>query len=238
MFNRKECKEKAKQVYKGNYLSCILASGIVFVINMVFGGNSEGSKVTINFSHDVLNQAINSLKNAPVLYTLTKSQLAIIVVLVLIVGLVLIIVVGVFVSNMLRIGLVKFYTEARSGNYDINNLLFAYRNGYTKNSIVTMLMKDLSIILWALLLIIPGIIKAYELRFVPYILAEDPSLSREEVLSMSKSLTSGHKMDLFVLDLSFIGWKLFDIITLGFGQFLTLPYYEATDAEVYAMLKE
>lgn len=236
MFDRVLYKENAKQVYKGNYWSCILASGIVLLINMLFNGNNEGSKITFNFAESGFDGVTTAVADVPVLNVLSQVGLALSAAVLAIVAVIISIAISVFVLNMLRIGLAKYYIEAREGNYDINNLLFAYRNGYLSNSMITMVIKSFTIFLWSLLLVIPGIIKAYELRFVPYILADDPSVTWQEAFEMSKAMTDGHKMDLFVLDLSFIGWKIFDSLTFGIGQFLTAPYYEATEAEAYSAL--
>ena len=60
--------------------------------------------------------------------------------------------------------------------------------------------------LWSLLLLIPGIVKAYEYRMVPYLLADYPELSTEEAFRISREMMNGEKMNTFILDLSFIGW--------------------------------
>lgn len=66
-----------------------------------------------------------------------------------------------------------------------------------------MLLKNIKIFLWTLLFVIPGIIKSYEYQMIPYLLAEDPSMSREEAFARSRHMTMHHKFDMFVLDLSF-----------------------------------
>lgn len=89
--------------------------------------------------------------------------------------------------------------------------------------------------LWSLLFVIPGIIKHYEYLMIPYILAENPGMDRQEVFAISKRMMMGQKWNVFVLDLSFIGWRLLEGITLGIvGVFYVEPYYQATMAELYA----
>ena len=100
-----------------------------------------------------------------------------------------------------------------------------------------MLIMELKIMLWLLLLVVPGIIKAYEYSMIPYLLAENPSLSASEAFSLSKQMTTGQKMDLFVLDLSFLGWIILGAICCGIGLLFVQPYPEATKAEVYLILK-
>ena len=97
---------------------------------------------------------------------------------------------------------------------------------------------NLKILLWLFLFIVPGFIKAYEYSMIPYLLAENPNLSADEAFSLSKQMTTGQKMDLFVLDLSFLGWIILGLICCGIGILFVLPYPEATNAEVYLILKE
>lgn len=97
---------------------------------------------------------------------------------------------------------------------------------------------DLKTLLWSFLLIVPGVIKAYEYSMIPYLLAENPNLSADEVFSLSKQMTTGQKMDLFVLDLSFLGWIILGLICCGIGVLFVLPYPQATRAEVYLILRD
>lgn len=90
--------------------------------------------------------------------------------------------------------------------------------------------------LWSLLLIIPGIIKGISYSMSYYILAENPDLSASEVISKSKEITQGHKWDLFVTYLSFIGWSLLACLTLGIGYLWLIPYINITMANIYNQL--
>lgn len=90
--------------------------------------------------------------------------------------------------------------------------------------------------LWTLLLIIPGIVKSYEYRLVPYILSEEPYLPSDEVISKSRDMTDGHKWDMFVLDLSFLGWHLLGYLFFGIGSIFVHPYEQATYAKLYDTL--
>lgn len=91
--------------------------------------------------------------------------------------------------------------------------------------------------LWSLLFVIPGIVKsiAYSMSF--YILAENKGKPALECINESKEMTNGHKMELFVLGLSFIGWMLLGSITLGIAYIWIMPYMQATIANAYASLK-
>lgn len=93
-------------------------------------------------------------------------------------------------------------------------------------------------LLWSLLFIIPGIIKAYSYYMSMYILAENKGMSAREAISKSKQMMHGHKMELFVLELSFIGWGLLVAITFGIAAIWVVPYMQATYANFYKKLTE
>lgn len=91
--------------------------------------------------------------------------------------------------------------------------------------------------LWSLLFVIPGIVKSYSYSMAMYILAENKGKSSRECIKESMAMTDGHKMDLFVLDLSFIGWCLLGAITFGIAFIWVVPYMQTTKANVYQSLK-
>lgn len=91
--------------------------------------------------------------------------------------------------------------------------------------------------LWSLLFVIPGIVKSYAYSMSMYILAENKGKPALECISESKAMTDGHKMDLFVLGLSFIGWALLGSITFGIAFIWIVPYMQATYANAYNSLK-
>ena len=91
--------------------------------------------------------------------------------------------------------------------------------------------------LWTLLFIIPGIIKGISYSMSLYILAENKGKKALECINESKAMVHGHKMDLFVLDLSFIGWGLLCAITFGIAAIWVIPYINATYMNAYQSLK-
>lgn len=92
--------------------------------------------------------------------------------------------------------------------------------------------------LWSCLFVIPGIIKSYSYALAYYILADNPELTAREALNQSKEMMNGHKMELFVLHLSFIGWGFLVGFTFGIAGIYVLPYMNATVANFYKSLKE
>ena len=96
----------------------------------------------------------------------------------------------------------------------------------------------LFLFLWTLLFYIPGIIKGYAYFMAPYILMDQPEIDATEALEKSKQMTNGHKMDLFVMHLSFIGWALLSVFTFGLLSFFyVVPYMMLTSAGYYVVLR-
>lgn len=92
--------------------------------------------------------------------------------------------------------------------------------------------------LWSLLFIIPGIVKVYSYSMTFYILNDNPDITAREAISMSKEMMNGHKLDLFVLHLSFIGWYLLCIITFGIAALYVVPYVAASETAFYDAIKK
>ena len=93
-------------------------------------------------------------------------------------------------------------------------------------------------LLWTLLLVIPGIIKAYSYSMTLYILRENPEMTAGDAITASQKMMDGHKMDLFLLSLSFIGWAILASITFGIGYLWLIPYIYTAYAAFYETLKK
>ena len=91
--------------------------------------------------------------------------------------------------------------------------------------------------LWSLLFIIPGIVKSYAYSMSMYVLAENKGKSARACIKESVRITEGYKGELFLLDLSFIGWFLLGSLTCGIAYFWIIPYYSVTKANAYRVLK-
>ncbi len=102
----------------------------------------------------------------------------------------------------------------------------------------TGLLMTIYVTLWTLLLIIPGIIKYISYSQVYFIMKDNPEIKNNEAIELSMAMMDGHKMELFLLSLSFIGWILFGIITFGFGLLWIVPYMCTTMAHFYEYVKD
>lgn len=131
----------------------------------------------------------------------------------------------------------KTKSEPYDGS-DLNELGYGYTHRFGRN-VLTMFLRDLFMCLWTLLFIIPGLIKSYSYRMVPYILSDNEDMSATEAITKSREIMNGNKWRAFVLDLSFIGWVFLSCITLGLvGIFYVAPYISATEAELYEAIKD
>jgi len=100
-----------------------------------------------------------------------------------------------------------------------------------------MFLRDVYVFLWILLFIVPGIVKSYEYRMIPYLLAEDPYMETHTAFDMTKRYMDNNKWDTFVLDLSFFGWALLSAISFGIvGIFYLAPYQNLTNSALYLKL--
>ena len=149
----------------------------------------------------------------------------------------IVLVIDVFVANPLEVGIRRFFTQNLNQPAGVKEITYAFDKNY-KNIAKTMFYRDLYTFLWSLLFIIPGVVKAYEYRMIPYLLAENPEMSKEEAFAISKQMMDGQKWRTFVLDLSFFGWILLSGFTCGIlAIFYVNPYMFSTEAALYERLR-
>lgn len=158
-------------------------------------------------------------------------------IIVFVVFMAVVILLDVFIFNPLEVGCKKYYLRNLNEPAQVGNIGYAFDNNY-KNITKTMFFRDLFTVLWTLLFIIPGIVKSYEYQMIPYLLADNPQMTKEQAFEESKRMMQGQKWKAFVLDLSFIGWNILSALTLGIlGIFYVQPYMDATHAALYEALR-
>ena len=144
---------------------------------------------------------------------------------------------GAFIGNPILVGGSRFFVTSLNQPARVGEVGYAFDHNFL-NVVKTMFLRDLYTFLWGLLLIIPGIVKSYEYRMIPYILAENPEISTKEAFAKSKAMMAGQKWKAFVLDLSFIGWELLSLFTAGLPHvFYVGPYRDLTNAALYEALE-
>lgn len=132
----------------------------------------------------------------------------------------------------------RYFLKARKkSNTKITVIGEIFKKERWFNIIIIMLLRNIYNFLWYLT-IIGGIIKTYEYKMIPYILAENPKIERKKAFQLSKEMMRGNKWRTFILDMSFWGWSLVSIFTFGLLNILYInPYKSATKAELYIVLK-
>ncbi len=219
MWTRKDLKDRAKMTLKGHYWTAFVASLVLAIVSG--GGGRTGSAAGAESS---------ALEGMPPEYVAGFTVG-------LVIAAVLALAFAIFVGCPLEVGGRRYFTSACCRQYDLGNLGFAFRRGRYWNVIKVQLLREIRILLWTLLFIIPGIVKGYAYCMVPYILADNPYLSPKRAIELSNQMTMGHKGEIFVLELSFLGWYLLGALACGIGVVFVNPYHDSTLAELYIHLR-
>lgn len=231
MWTREYIKTKAKQVLKVSYWQAFLVS----IILVIFGAEDTG------FSYNNRMHSNRGYSGNP--YEIVAGNIenwfpfvaAGIVVLVIVL---LAFMFRVMLGYPIEVGGRRFFVKAAGYEVDTGNLGYGFKAENYWDIVKTMLLRAVYNFLWFLLLVIPGIIKAYAYSMVPYILADNPNIGAERAIELSNQMTEGHKFDMFVLELSFIGWYLLGALLFFVGVFFVIPYESATKAELYLILRQ
>lgn len=155
-----------------------------------------------------------------------------------IIGLIIYLLLFVFVQNIIIVGKNRYFLEHNKyRDTPFDKILFIYRVRQTKNVALIMLRRIIYTLLWWLT-IIGGVIKHYEYSMIPYILAENPKINSKDCFELSKRMTIGNKLKMFILDITFIPWHLLGFLTLGLTNiFYFNPYKESVYAKMYMVLR-
>lgn len=224
MWTREQIKSRAKDVLKYSYWPAFLVTIVMGITSGNSGGSSGNYTKIMNSGGQLFGESTTEI----MLVLLAFAGVA--------VGILLFI--KIFLGYALEVGGMKFFIEASESNVSLSNLGYCFKEGRFFKVLLTMLLKDIYIFLWTLLLIIPGIIKGYSYGMVPFILADNPKIGYNRAIELSKNMTDGEKMDIFILDLSFIGWYLLGTLACCIGVLFVQPYYYATRTELYFELRE
>ena len=266
MWTRKELKQNALARFKANYWICVLAGLIMLIVLGDAGGSnsrknldrkdvtnaavwSNDDREFVQDPGEEINEIIDEFKDelsrdfsipekqqediSSIVGPIVAGVLGVVVV-VLLLGTAL----KIFVLCPFEVGGRRFFIANHdSDKPSLKEFCTAFSSEYL-NVVLTMFLRNLFTFLWTLLFIIPGVIKSYEYRMIPYVLAENNGIEYSEAFAISKKMMDGNKWKAFVLDLSFIGWHILNGITFGIlGVFFLNPYIYQTDAELYLKLK-
>ena len=242
---RSDLKQRAKTAFRKNYWAAVIVSLILVIVTAAGGnGSARGASETAEFSYqtetaNMTNDALETIRDtaAGIRFSPFGVLAAMLSIGLIIAMACIVILLKIFAGNILEVGGKGFYVENLYSNPRVGRVLAPFNSGHYWNVVKVMFCRDLFVALWSLLFVIPGIVKSYEYRMVPYLLSEYPDMPREEAFAASKEMMYGEKWNAFVLDLSFIGWQFLSGITFGLvGLFYSNPYIDATNAELYDVL--
>ena len=231
MWSRSTLKQNAKNVLRGNYWMAFLVCLLASVLTGGLSAGGSGAQVNYNVTDTDLTQLMNGQVD-PTLIVAAIGVASMAAAFGLVIGLAF----NFFVCGPIKIGQMRYFLESRESGSSVGQLFYGFKGEYIKNA-AAMFLTDLFMALWSLLFIIPGIVKSLAWSQVPYLLAENPGMSGKRARELSDQMTMGHKWDLFVLGLSFIGWNLLGALACGVGVLFVAPYVQATYAEAYAFLR-
>ena len=144
---------------------------------------------------------------------------------------------GFIVGGTVQLGYCSFLLKQHDGITPEFGDLFSKFDQFGQG-FAQVFLRGLYAFLWSLLFIIPGIVKSFSYAMTPFIMADNPNLTASEAINLSKKMMDGHKLDLFCLDLTFIGWCLLCALTLNIGSLFLNPYINAAHAAFYRQVKE
>jgi len=229
----KDFRSIAKNSLKGKWLIAVLVG---LVAALLGGTSANGPEFKLEFNGSAANlefafagQTLFSTGggiNSP-FHSFILGSIALIGLLSLVFAVIYLI-----LGSFIEVGYSKFNLELVDRQDPSFECLFSYLS-YWKTALLTRFLKGLYVILWSLLLVIPGVIAAYRYSMTGYILAEYPEITASEALRRSRELMSGNKWRLFCLQFSFIGWAFLSTLTLGIGNLFLKPYRQAAEAAFY-----
>ncbi len=230
-----DVKQNGKAAMRRNYWKAVLTALVLGLVTGGIGGNTINLRY--NAEHisggvpESFEEAMDFFSgNLPLFLPIFASIAG--------AGMIIAILISLFLFSPVEVGCERYFIINRVQDANLGEMGHTFSNGYI-NVVKTMFLKNLFTLLWSLLLIIPGIIKAYEYRMIPYILAENPNMDSDEAFRLSKEMMDGEKWNAFVYDLSFIGWYILSAFTAGIlAVFYVAPYKACSDAELYASLRD
>lgn len=247
-------KQAARRVLNQNIFRCILATFLSGTfVSLVFSFLLDGTMQLENaFDREAFYQAIASAGTPQDIYLYIRSGIASLInsigydaysqmlrkfLLAMALSFVLQFLYRLLVVLPFEVGNCRFYSEAHYTEPKYRLLVCSFTADYF-NVIKILFLRQLKVLLWSLLFIVPGIIKAYDTFMIPYLLADNPKISRKEAFETSRCMMYGNKLNVLVLNLSFLGWFLLSVLTQGIVYlFFAGPYYDAARTNMALRIK-
>ncbi len=237
--DRKILKQRGKDLFGGNELfKGKYWQSVVVTLFMLFNfGSFLGPKVEFNFND--VDTVFSSFNDAEAVTEYFLNAFGGGIVLTAAISSIFSLLISVLVICTLKAGGIRYFLKSRKNNpTDFKEVFQNFKDKTFLNIAKISFCKFGFTYLWSLLLVIPGIIKSYEYWAIDYIVATRPDIEREDAFRLSKILMKGRKWDLFVLQLSFLGWNILNGFTSGLlGIFYVSPYQQATYVEFFSDLR-
>ena len=234
----KDFRWRAREALKGNWLMVVLTTLVASIFGASVGvGNKGLSSIQL-----VSNIGRHTNQESSVTFQIDNGYLdpyndqmisifAGVFAVMVTVGLIIILI-SILIGSVVSLGLCQYNLKLIDGELADIGILFSNFGNWSK-AVWLMIRKGLFIFLWSLLLVIPGIIKSYAYAMSVFILSENPEISPKEAMEISQKMMKGNKWRLFCLQLSFIGWDILNMFTLGIGGLWLGPYKNAASAAFY-----
>ena len=214
---------RAREALRGNWVTAVL----VCLVAGILTGSSFSSDININFEGGQPIQITLPEQYEEILVGVLGISLAFLTVVAVVIS-----VVGLILGGVIEIGKARYHLNLIDGAAARFDDLFTAFPQFL-SALVMNLVRQVLVTLGTLLLVIPGVMLTFSYAAAPYIMAQDPECEGLEALRRSRELMKGNRMELFLLDLSFIGWDLLSLFTLGIGSLFLNPYKEAARASFF-----
>ena len=216
MRSRQEIKAIGKEQFKLNYWNCVLAALLVTAVMGVVTWMTNGEEIVQMVNGQPGQATITVRSNAGGLLAL-------------------------LLGGPIAVGLNYFFVKNVRGERDELSVTTPFTEAFKNypRKLGGSLWMGLFVFLWALLFVIPGIIKGISYSMTQYLLADCPNVKARDALKLSMRMMNGHKWEYFVMGLSFLGWILLSALTLGIlSVFYVDPYMRSSFAEYYLELRD
>lgn len=216
MRTRQEIKAIGKEQFKLNYWNCVLAALLVTAVTGVITWMTNGEEIVQMVNGQPGQATITVRSNAGGLLAL-------------------------LLGGPIAVGLNYFFVKNVRGEREELSVTTPFTEAFKNypRKLGGSLWMGLFVFLWALLFVIPGIIKGISYSMTQYLLADCPNVKARDALKLSMRMMNGHKWEYFVMGLSFLGWILLSALTLGIlSVFYVDPYMRSSFAEYYLELRD
>lgn len=208
---------RARENLRGHWGVSVAAAFVA----VIFGGLVTGTGINLNIDEELLYEMPRTMVTVITMLLSAASTLSIL---------------HLVLGGVVQLGYTGFLLKQHDGQSHEVRDLFSQFDRFSIGFLQYFL-RQLFTILWTLLFIIPGIIKSLSYAMTPFILMDHPELTAKQAIRRSMELMDGHKGELFILGLTFIGWDILNAFTLGIGSLWLNPYKNAAYAAFYRELQ-